>query len=162
MTASPYVIGVGDLSPGVRRPVVVEDTPDWGVDKTAVAGLLHAELVVEGHAGGVMVTGTARAHYSSTCDRCLNPFDSSVAIRIGQDFVADEDGEYVVSGEQIDTEPMLRDEVLLAIPLVPLCRSDCRGLCPECGTDLNTGACSGHETSKDSPFAELRSLFDQE
>ena len=81
---------------------------------------------------------------------------------IAQDFVTEEGADYRVIDDHIDTEPLLRDELLLAMPLAPVCRPDCKGLCPECGTDLNTGACSGHESEPVSPFAELRSLFDQE
>jgi len=42
---------------------------------------------------------------------------------------------------QVDVRPALREELALALDLFPLCREDCRGLCPRCGADLNLGAC---------------------
>ena len=60
----------------------------------------------------------------------------------------------------VDMAGPATDELALAIPLAPLCRSDCRGLCPICGTDLNTDPCDGHADDSDSPFASLKDLFD--
>ena len=108
------------------------------------------------------MTGVAVATVAHTCNRCLTAFEDQETVRIADDFVTEEGAEYRVVADEIDIEPMLRDEIMLAVPLIPVCRPGCRGLCPECGTDLNTGACSGHESESVSPFAELRSLFDQE
>ena len=160
--ASPFVIGIGDLEPGGRREVSIEAPADWAVGTSQAQGPITAELVLHAHSGGVMVTGTAAADFAHACNRCLADFTATLSVRIAEDFLSGDGGDYLVVDDTIDTEPMLRDELLLAVPLVPRCRDDCKGLCPECGTDLNTHACSGHETESVSPFAELRSLFDQE
>jgi len=60
----------------------------------------------------------------------------------------------------IDLGQTLRDEASLAIPLVPVCRPDCKGLCPTCGSDLNTDPCSGHADESTSPFGALRHLLE--
>jgi uncharacterized protein len=160
--ASSFLIGIGDLEPGVRRDVRIEAPADWAVATSKAAGPIVADLALHAHSGGVMVTGSAAAEFTHTCNRCLTDYTATLSVRIAEDFLSGDGGDYVVVDDTIDTEPMLRDELLLAVPLVPRCRDDCRGLCPECGTDLNTHACSGHETESVSPFAELRSLFDQE
>jgi uncharacterized protein len=160
--ASPFVIAIGDLEPGARREVSVEAAADWAVGISRAVSPIAAELVLHAHSGGVMVTGSAAADFAHTCNRCLTDFTAALSVGIAQDFLSGDGGDYLVVDDTIDTEPMLRDELLLAVPLVPRCRDDCKGLCPECGTDLNTQACSGHETESVSPFAELRSLFDQE
>jgi uncharacterized protein len=72
----------------------------------------------------------------------------------------DEDRLPIERGGHIDLEPVVRDEVGLALPLVPLCREDCLGLCPTCGTDLNTAPCSGHADEIESPFSALRQLLE--
>jgi uncharacterized protein len=159
---SPFIFSLGDLDPGRGRQVHVDAPADWSVDASHLSGGVVADLRLDAHAGGVMVTGAATATFSHTCNRCLEAFSAAVTAKIAQDFVSEDGSEYQVRDDEIDTEPLLRDELLLSLPLTPLCRPDCRGLCPECGTDLNTGACSGHEVEKASPFAELRSLFDQE
>ena len=48
---------------------------------------------------------------------------------------------YPLEGDQLDLRPLVRDALLLELPLAPLCREDCRGLCAECGADLNLGPC---------------------
>ena len=162
MTASPFLVAVGDLDPGIRRAVTLEGPADWGVDASRVISPVIAELGLDGHAGGVMVTGVVEATVAHTCNRCLSEFEERERVAVAQDFVTEEGADYRVTDDEIDAGPLLRDELLLAMPLAPACREDCKGLCPECGTDLNTRACSGHVSEPVSPFAELRSLFDQE
>ena len=48
---------------------------------------------------------------------------------------------YPIEGDHLDLQPLVRDALLLELPLAPLCREDCRGLCPECGADLNAAPC---------------------
>ena len=60
-------------------------------------------------------------------------------------------------GEKIDLEPLFREQFVLAIPFAPLCREDCKGLCPQCGTDLNSGTCSC-EKPTDPRLAALKGL----
>ncbi len=75
----------------------------------------------------------------------------------------DEDEEQLLTMDShgwIDLESPIRDEVGLALPLKPLCRDDCLGLCPTCGTDLNTEPCEGHEDLSSSPFAVLEQFLD--
>ena len=159
---SPFVLEVADLEPGIGREVRIRTRAEWALEGSTLVSDVAADLTINGHAGGVMVTGVVEAEFDQACNRCLKHFESPMSVSFAQDFVADEGNDYRVIDDEIDTEPMLRDELLLAVPLVPVCQIDCKGLCPECGTDLNTHACSGHETESVSPFAELRSLFDQE
>jgi uncharacterized protein len=74
--------------------------------------------------------------------------------------VPDEDGRQLDSDGNIDLEPVVRDEVVLDLPLAPLCRPECLGLCSVCGTDLNSDPCSGHTDESDHPLAALRQLLD--
>ena len=60
--------------------------------------------------------------------------------------------------EQIDLEEALRAELLLALPIAPLCRDDCKGLCARCGKDLNEGPCACPPEPKDDRWAALRSV----
>jgi uncharacterized protein len=70
-----------------------------------------------------------------SCSRCLNEFGSGIAREIRID--------YPVNSSQpiIDFDPEIRDQLILGYPVKPLCRQDCRGLCPKCGKDLNQGSC---------------------
>jgi uncharacterized protein len=125
---------------------------------------LRFEAVME----GVLVSGTARAPLAGECVRCLDAIDSATAVEFQELYLypdraeeagaeADEDVR-VVEGELIDLEPTLRDAVVLALPLAPLCRDDCPGLCPQCGTRLADDPTHQHETTdlRWAALAELR------
>ena len=98
--------------------------------------------------------GGLRGEAEGDCSRCLESFP--LVIEKSFDFVltpdplptnrnmeltADEMGLSFYSGEDIDLSPYVREQTLLALPLRPLCSESCRGLCPDCGAELNRDAC---------------------
>jgi len=92
--------------------------------------------------------GSIRATVRSECRRCLAPVTVPVTAQVGALFsrggeAEDDPDAYPVAREltRIDLRPAVREELLLAVPRYVLCREDCRGLCPRCGTDLNAGPC---------------------
>jgi uncharacterized protein len=127
-----------------------------------VAGDLRAESVIE----GVLVTGDVSGATVVQCARCLKEFGSRVDVDLCELFVApghdlgdsEADDTYRVTGTEIRLEPMLRDAMTLALPLHPLCRADCKGLCAQCGADLNLGDCSCSEDETDPRWAPLEKL----
>jgi uncharacterized protein len=128
-----------------------------------IRGDLRAESVVE----GVLVTGPLSGTMDLRCARCLRPFEGDVSLELLELFVRpgherpeDEDA-YRVTGKEIHLEPMLRDAIALALPLNPLCREDCAGLCAQCGRDLNEGSCDCRTEEIDPRWAELASIKDK-
>ncbi|GLY67010.1 YceD family protein [Amycolatopsis taiwanensis] len=117
---------------------------------------VELDLLLESVVEGVLVTGTAVAPTAGECSRCLDPIDGSVEVELTELFAypdstteatTDEDEVSRLVDDKIDLEPIVRDAIVLALPQVPLCDEDCRGLCPECGgkwADLEPG--HGHET----------------
>ena len=160
---SPLLVSVGDLigSPGKDRPFSATAPVELSFEDVRV----HDPMTVSGRVIGLIdaveaeFTVSATAHL--TCTRCLTEWDSFVEIEAQQFFrrVPDEEG-YAIAGDEIDLFEPARDELSLALPTTPVCREDCRGLCPICGTDLNSDPCGGHGDDSDSPFATLRDLFD--
>jgi uncharacterized protein len=63
---------------------------------------------------------------------------------------------------KIDLEPFIREEMILAIPIGPLCSEDCKGLCPICGEDLNESSCSHEELPVDPRLSVLKTLLSGE
>jgi uncharacterized protein len=124
-----------------------------------VSASLRAESVVE----GILITGRARGHVAAQCARCLTDLGSEVEVEVCELFAApgsepvDEDA-YRISGTEIDLEPMLRDALALALPLNPLCRRDCKGICAGCGADLNVAECVCSEDAPDPRWAALDAL----
>jgi uncharacterized protein len=137
-----------------------------GVPEGAAIELdLRLEAVLE----GVLVTGTATVPLRGECARCLDPIASTFEADFQELFVYDDtrsggnadDDELRLEGDLIDLEPVLRDAVVLALPLSPLCREDCPGLCPDCGArlaDVEPG--HNHDDAVDPRWAALRGLAD--
>ena len=70
----------------------------------------------------------------------------------------DDSEAYVIDNDQINLLPMVRENLLLAVPLGPLCREDCPGFCPQCGKDLSETTCSCDNSVADPRWAALESL----
>jgi uncharacterized protein len=149
--------------PGEYRDIAIRE-PLEGIsnalvhlDEQPVVADLRAESVVE----GILMTGQVTGTMAAECARCLKAFQGPVTAEVCELFVApgreegaDEDA-YRVSGTEVALEPMLRDALALALPLRPLCREDCRGICARCGADLNAGPCGCVEDSSDPRWAGL-------
>ncbi len=116
---------------------------------------------------GVLVTGSAVAPLAGECSRCLDPLTDEISVSFqelyrylpdpGEDESDDE--ERFLDGDFLDLEPAFRDAVVLALPLSPLCRDDCPGLCPDCGAKLaDVGPDHGHGEAVDPRWGALAKL----
>ena len=116
--------------------------------------------VVESTLGGVVVTGTVTAEWQGECRRCLEPAAGD-ARRRGPRALLGRSGDwppsYAVGPDFLDLEPVVHDACILELPLAPLCRDDCLGLCPGCGVNRNRAACTC-STAIDPRWAALEGL----
>lgn len=122
---------------------------------------------VVGSTDAVNVTAVATAVAHSRCSRCLEAVVLPVTADIDGNFVRVPDPEdpdqYELTGYQIDLVPVVRDALLLELPIRFLCKEDCKGLCPSCGVNRNLVSCSCHEGyEKPNPFSALKDLFNNE
>jgi len=125
-------------------------------------------VMLEAVSEGVLVTAEATAPVTGECARCLEPTASSVEVAFrelyesdeGPPDLADDDSDRrFLQGELLDLEPAFRDAVVLALPLAPLCRPDCAGLCVECGVRLaDAGTDHDHGRLLDPRWARLGQL----
>jgi uncharacterized protein len=120
---------------------------------------VRAESVHE----GVLFTGRVSGRAALTCARCLKPLEDEVSLEVRELYFVpghrqDPEEGYELKGMEADLEPMLRDAVTLALPLNPLCRADCKGLCAGCGADLNTARCTCRNDDMDPRWAPLAAL----
>jgi DUF177 domain-containing protein len=103
-------------------------------------------LVLEAFQGGISVRGRIASPWRGTCRRCSAEIDDRLTVRVSERYidrpVPDDDEAYVLSGEFVDLLPLVHDVVLLELPIAPLCRPGCAGLCAQCGADLNEELCS--------------------
>jgi uncharacterized protein len=114
--------------------------------------------------------GSLKARTGAVCARCAEEFDvtsdrpfrfvlSPKAVGYGDDPLRAEDLECsLYEGDQVDLSPLIREQVLLALPTRPLCQEDCRGLCPHCGANLNRTQCGCRVETLDPRLEALRSL----
>ncbi len=128
--------------------------------------------------GAFCLLGSLDASVETGCVRCLEPFVLKVRERLdlfylpqsanrGPKKIKDEELELkekdlAVSfyrDDKIDLTHMIREQVLLALPMKSLCNDDCRGLCPECGTNLNLSSCSCVRDTVDPRLATLKTLL---
>lgn len=150
-----------------------------GVDVLGVpeGSALELDLRLESVVEGVLVSGTVAATVAGDCVRCLDPVTRDLVVDLQELFVhsgegrgrhhgsdADDQAEDLpaLEGDLLDLEPTVRDAVVLALPLQPVCRDDCPGLCPICGVRLEEdpdGSAHRHEES-DPRWAALRQLTD--
>lgn len=122
---------------------------------------------------GILVQGTLNTDSKLTCSRCLSLFDCPLTLNIEEEYlpttdiisgsplpVPDDPGAFTIDERNIlDLTEAMRQYVLLAIPMKPLCHQDCAGLCPTCGTNLNQASCDCPPEPADSRWAELRKLL---
>ena len=148
----PFVVqvaGVRKVAGTTRREArcgVIDGLAAVGV--TVPAGEpVCADVELSSYPGGIAVTGTVTASWRGECRRCGGPVAGEVSAAVRERYAptgapgADEDT-YLLTGDELDLEPLARDAVLLDLPLAPLCSDECLGLCPQCGTNWNDGPCA--------------------
>lgn len=127
-----------------------------------------ADVVLDSVDGGIEVSATVTAPWESECRRCLKPLAGTLHSEVRELYRPRAQGEppgedeetYPLTGEMLDLRPLVRDAILLDLPIAPLCREDCAGLCPTCGADLNEGACDCPALSGDPRWGALDVLKD--
>ena len=160
--------------------------------RVPVGADMQLDVRFEAVTEGVLVTGSATGPLAGECARCLRPLTTSVTAGFTELYLyADgrrthnkhdkhdkhdrrnsrewfdedteqDDEERYLDGDLLDLEPVLRDAVVLALPMSPLCLQDCPGLCVECGVPLaDAGPGHGHDEAPDPRWAALEQLGDQ-
>jgi uncharacterized protein len=155
------------MKPYARTIPAPAEPARLGLDTIAVPADTPVELSVrlESVTEGIYVSGTAHAALEGECARCLDPLSDEIDVEIGElfvypDTVTDETTEADelprVVDDYVDVEQTVRDALVLALPLAPLCREDCPGLCPDCGEKwADLASDHGHEIV-DARWAALR------
>lgn len=158
----------GPASWSVRIPVEEEPWSNTGLAYEEPPRVeLSATLTGE---RGVHVRGRLSAPLALECRRCLQPVHRTLDVELDLLFdreveeASAEPGIYALEAEatHLDLAPALRELLVLTVPSYPLCREDCRGLCPRCGTNLNVSECDCVLTEPDPRWDALRKLRSSE
>ena len=162
MRKSPWRVKIEDLpDAGTRLEVDARDSILLGLlqevaegSAAAVAGF--ATLEVESWPSRIDIKGELSARVPMQCARCLDGYVQELAREFTQILARSPSGDSEeeielattdldrseLEGDTLDLEEILREELLLSVPSKPLCREDCKGICPGCGAELNTVACT--------------------
>lgn len=152
-----------------RGPVDLEGAVDpdeapWTDTDLAFRQAPAYELTARETGDGVVhVTGALRAALEVECRRCLTAVPHPVDLRIdwlydpGLEGEPEEEGVFPLDRESgaLDLTPQVREELLLEEPPYPLCRPECEGLCPTCGTNLNEDSCDCEQETGDPRWEQL-------
>jgi len=166
------VAGLLGEVPGSHRDVAAEAAElDLGDDLVEAAPVAVLARIARTNRG-VVVTGRVRTDLADTCGRCLAPLripidapieeevlplvDIASGLRL--DTTAEPEVFRLTDHHELDLEPLAREAIQLAAPIAPVCRPDCRGLCPECGLDLNAEPHDHGDAPVDPRLAKLREL----
>ena len=170
---APFVLDVRELGrrPGAMQKLsrTVPAPAGLGLDMIGVGvpegSDVELDARLESVQEGVLVTATVKVTVTGECSRCLDELDREVELDVQELYVyepseggaEDDESEPTVEGDLLDLEPAVRDAVVLGLPVAPLCRDDCPGLCPECGVHLADDPEHVHETS-DPRWSALKDL----
>lgn len=166
MTSSPWLVPVTALRRSVGARQREQRTGRLGelrVADTCVAdgGSATVDVVLSVVVGGIEAHGTVSARWVGSCRRCLRRVAGSIEAPVRELYRpgggGDEDT-YPLGTDHLDLEPLARDALLLGLPLAPLCREDCRGICPRCGADRSGTSCACEVERSDPRWGALDAL----
>lgn len=160
----------------VDRDVLPSDLDLSGED-ARLEGPVHVSATLRLEDSCVLVTGLIDGTAVRQCVRCLRSFTEPLLVSFSAEYAkktpvarpkpgkaaarperapGDETDVYEFVGEQVDLAPMIREQIILAEPMQPICREDCRGLCSVCGQDRNITSCRCEETVEGTLAEKLR------
>jgi uncharacterized protein len=154
-------------SPGTRKEF------DFNFTQLSLPGDLllvdiHGLIAISVTEDGVMADGRIKALTQLSCSRCLGDFWQPVNIRFTEMFIyhpvqnsPDNLEQLLPSDGSIDLTPIIRDYTVLDIPISQVCKPECKGLCPVCGTNLNEEDCGHRQESIDPRMAGLKALLEE-
>lgn len=163
--------------------VIVSEIPEEGIElelderlsseSVTVVSPVRAFLKIDKSGADVLVRGTVSGDVELQCGRCLKNFIMPVRSRMdvvyhpedvnkkeeSRGLTADELDSEFYRDDTLDTDELLLEQLILNIPMKPLCSGDCRGICPKCGTDLNIEQCGCGTDEIDPRLKVLESLL---
>ena len=161
--------------------IIISDIPLEGleldfnssVESGALLSPVRACLRIDKHGTEVEVKGELTAEAMLQCSRCLNEFQKSLSIPFdvvyhpmeelkGEDtheVKSEELDTDFYSGDELDMDILIKEQIALNLPMKPLCAELCKGLCPGCGTDLNKAQCACNLEKTDPRFESLKKLL---
>jgi uncharacterized protein len=164
--------------------VIISEIPEEGLEleltekissdeSITIVSPVKASLRIDKKGSEVIITGAAKGTVELQCSRCLKSFEMDIDSKIDVVYhpasEINKEEHYELKGDELDTgfyrndtldtDDLLREQLVLNIPMKPLCSEGCKGLCPKCGVDLNITQCNCAISEIDSRLAVLKQLL---
>jgi DUF177 domain-containing protein len=158
----------------LRVDIDPSDTLTLNDDRVNLAGDAEGSVKLTRTNQGILADGTVTAPVRMQCDRCLDEYTTTITFPLREQFYptvdvntgvplphdAEEIAFPIDHNHLLDLREAVRQNLLVSLPMQSLCREDCAGLCPQCGKNLNEGACNCVPEEQDSRFEALRALLE--
>ena len=161
-----------DVTQLLREPIGTHTDVEFNLgfrylDKDLPVNSIRGRLTLLRTDEEILVRGILQVAIVLECGRCLEPTTTTLHIELDERFrpvslstVQDDDQVSVIDADnQLDLRPVLKDLVIVSIPMHVVCRPDCLGLCPECGQNLNEGTCDCRSDDIDPRLVALKALI---
>ena len=164
-----------DILPEEIEIEVSLDPDDPAVRELDIQGPVKGSLKIKKLGQEVLVRGSVRGDVQLNCARCLKDFTAGIEEKVDvelrpvfdldksaqeRELGSDDLNVEFFRGDALDTGHLAAEQISLAIPMKPLCRDDCSGICPECGADRTMGTCEC-EPDTDPRWSALKDLKEQ-
>jgi uncharacterized protein len=165
---SMYTLFIANLKDGLDRQESSVNPADLGLDEEEFAKPIQLHLDIEKVGQNIFVHARLQTELSFLCDRCAEPFSLAMSEQYRLLFTSDpdmvnEEDESTFriseSTEEVDLTDPLRETLLLAMPAKRICRDECKGLCAQCGANLNETTCTCEKQQIDPRWDKLKQLL---
>lgn len=155
-----------EATSGTSREIEIDYPHIWLADDLELSALAGTFNAIR-NSKGIYITGRLFTTYLAECARCLDEVKLALTIQLDDLFYypvsSAPPGDYGVGEDGfIDLAPLVRELILLEVPMQPFCMADCKGLCPVCGNNQNHGVCGCEHDQIDPRFLPLQNLLDSQ
>ena len=162
-----FVLDVSGLLRGETRRIEIDRCVETDLDDVEFLESPRIEGSAVNMSGYIEFSARLTVRYSVPCSRCLKELDREMVLDlkspIAESLENMDNDEYIIpENGLIDLGELVRENIILNLPLSHICSEDCKGLCAKCGADLNLGDCGCVKVEKDPRWSVLEHFFDEE
>ena len=160
------LVSVRDINRSLGSSLEINDEYETSFEDLQLAAPLQVKLKLSNTGGSILVKGNIKTKVVLVCSRCASDYEQVLDVPVEELFVSDnaddhraDDDEvraedlcvFTYENDTIDLDELFRDNLLSSLPFRPLCSENCKGLCGECGADLNKEACRCQKSEETDP-----------